>query len=85
MLRPATPLAVIFFLALVLLVLSTISTPIIRAIPLGSYQGYDFGVFGWCNSDRCEGPQIGYNTGEIGSERSCDGLLPFWGGPWGMS
>jgi hypothetical protein len=64
MLRPATPLAIIFFLAFVLLLLSTISTPIIKAIPLGSYQGYDFGVFGWCNGDRCEGPRIGYTTGK---------------------
>lgn len=66
MLRPATPLAVIFLLAFVLLLLSTISTPIIKAIPLGSYQGYDFGVFGYCNGDACEGPQVGYNTGEQG-------------------
>lgn len=66
MLRPATPLAIIFLLAFVLLLLSTISTPIIKAIPLGSYQGYDFGVFGFCNGDACEGPQIGYNTGEQG-------------------
>jgi hypothetical protein len=64
MLRPATPLAIIFFLAFVLLLLSTISTPIIKAIPLGSYQGYDFGVFGWCNGNNCEGPRIGYTTGE---------------------
>ena len=64
MLRPATPLAIIFFLAFVLLLLSTISTPIIKQIPLGSYQGYDFGVFGWCNGDRCEGPRIGYTTGK---------------------
>ena len=66
MLRPATPLAIIFFLAFVLLLLSTISTPIIKQIPLGSYQGYDFGVFGWCNGDRCEGPRIGYTTGKHG-------------------
>lgn len=64
MLRPATPLAIIFFLAFVLLLLSTISTPIIKAIPLGSYQGYDFGVFGYCNGNKCEGVQIGYTTGE---------------------
>ena len=67
MLRPATPLAIIFFLAFVLLLLSTISTPIIKQIPLGSYQGYDFGVFGYCNGDNCEGPQIGYTTGKHGN------------------
>jgi hypothetical protein len=70
MLRPATPLAIIFFLAFVLLLLSTISTPIIKAIPLGSYQGYDFGVFGWCNGNGCEGPRIGYTTGKQESGHS---------------
>jgi hypothetical protein len=75
MLRPATPLAIIFLLAFVLLLLSTISTPIIKAIPLGSYQGYDFGVFGWCNGNRCEGPQIGYTTGKEEKDRATS-LLP---------
>lgn len=66
MLRPATPLAIIFFVAFVLLLLSTISTPVIKQIPLGSYQGWDFGVLGYCNrsSGRCLGPQVGYSTGE---------------------
>jgi len=66
MLRPATPLAIIFFVAFVLLLLSTISTPIIKQIPLGSYQGWDFGVLGYCHEDggRCRGPQVGYSTGK---------------------
>jgi hypothetical protein len=63
MLRPATPLSIIFFLAFILLLLSTLSTPIIKAIPLGSYQGYNFGVFGWCKGDTCSKINIGYNTG----------------------
>lgn len=64
MLRPATPLSIIFFVAFVLLLLSTLSTPVIEGIPLGSYQGYNFGVLGWCSDDgRCEGPVIGYSTG----------------------
>ncbi|EGP82724.1 pali pH response regulator [Zymoseptoria tritici IPO323] len=63
MLRPATPLSVIFFVAFVLLLLSTISTPVVRGIPLGRFQGYNFGVLGWCNDDgRCTGAQIGYST-----------------------
>jgi len=68
MLRPATPLALIFFVAFVLLLLSTISTPVIKQIPLGSFQGWDFGVLGYCNhvSGKCLGPQIGYSTGEHG-------------------
>jgi len=77
MLRPATPLAIIFFLAFVLLLLSTISTPIIKAIPLGSYQGYDFGVFGYCKGDRCEGEQIGYTTGEMRKPARRNRLLRF--------
>jgi hypothetical protein len=64
LLRPATPLALIFFLAFVLLVLATLSTPVIHAIPLGSFQGVKMGVFGYCKPDgTCLKPQIGYSTG----------------------
>lgn len=64
MLRPATPLTVIFLVAFALLLLSTISTPIIKGIPLGSYGGYNFGVFGYCKgSSDCSAIGIGYSTG----------------------
>ncbi|KAK4609476.1 pH-response regulator protein palI/prr-5 [Fulvia fulva] len=63
MLRPATPLSIIFLVAFVLLLLSTLSTPVIKGIPLGSFQGYNFGVLGYCKGDTCEGPRIGYSTG----------------------
>ncbi|TKA72604.1 hypothetical protein B0A55_06417 [Friedmanniomyces simplex] len=64
LLRPATPLALIFFVAFVLLLLSTLSTPIIKAIPLGSYKGWNFGVFGYCKGNNCPtGYKIGYSTG----------------------
>ena len=63
LLRPATPLSVIFFVAFVLLLLSTISTPVIHAIPLGARQGYNFGVFGYCKGDVCSKFQLGYTTG----------------------
>ncbi|KAK5164289.1 regulator of ime2 [Saxophila tyrrhenica] len=62
MLRPATPLTIIFFLAFVLLLLSTLTTPIIQGIPLASYQGYNLGVFGWCKNGRCLPATIGYST-----------------------
>nr|OQO22683.1 hypothetical protein B0A51_10373 [Rachicladosporium sp. CCFEE 5018] len=63
MLRPATPLAIIFFVAFVLLLLSTISTPIIKQVPLGQFQGWEFGVFGYCKGGaQCKGPMIGYST-----------------------
>ncbi len=65
MLRPATPLSLIFLVAFVLLLLSTLSTPVIKGIPLASYQGYNFGVFGWCKeSGGCSAFQIGYSTGQ---------------------
>ncbi len=64
MLRPATPLTVIFFLAFVLLLLSTLTTPVIKGIPLGSYQGYNFGVFGFCkDGGECSQIAVGYSTG----------------------
>ncbi|KAF2723589.1 pali-domain-containing protein [Polychaeton citri CBS 116435] len=61
--RPATPLAIIFLVAFVLLLLSTLSVPIIKSIPLMTYQGWDFGVFGYCKSGSdCTGPVVGYST-----------------------
>jgi hypothetical protein len=63
MLRPATPLSVLLFCAFALLLLATLSTPIIKAIPLGSFKGVNFGVFGLCNGDDCTPFKIGYNAG----------------------
>jgi hypothetical protein len=65
MLRPATPLSILFFIAFVLLLLSTLSTPIIRGIPLATFRGVNFGVFGYCENGRCDGPMIGYDTGML--------------------
>ncbi|KAF2176184.1 pali-domain-containing protein [Zopfia rhizophila CBS 207.26] len=62
MLRPATPLSILFFVAFVLLLLSTLSTPIIRGIPLATFRGVNFGVFGYCDGNDCDGPMIGYDT-----------------------
>lgn len=56
-------MSVLLFAAFALLLLSTLSTPIIKAIPLGSFKGANFGVFGVCKADgTCEGPEIGYDT-----------------------
>ncbi|KAL8818251.1 MAG: hypothetical protein Q9223_003069 [Gallowayella weberi] len=66
MLRPATPLTILLFIAFILLLLSVLSTPIIKAIPLASYKGVDFGVFGYCKvgqTGQCTGIQVGYPTG----------------------
>jgi hypothetical protein len=62
-LRPATPLAVILLVAFALLLLSVISTPIVKGIPLASYQGVDYGVFGYCQGTQCSGIKIGYTEG----------------------
>lgn len=69
MLRPATPLSIILLVAFVLLLLSTLSTPTIKAIPLANFQGYNFGVFGYCKGNTCSGYKLGYNTGMFG--RGC--------------
>jgi hypothetical protein len=61
MLRPATPLAVLFLVAFVLLLLSTLSTPIIKAIPLASWKGATFGVWGFCEGSKCSNISIGYS------------------------
>jgi hypothetical protein len=61
MLRPATPLAILLLAAFGLLLLSVLSTPIIKAIPLGTFGDYSFGVFGYCNSAKCSGIEIGYD------------------------
>ncbi|RYO03335.1 hypothetical protein AA0119_g4718 [Alternaria tenuissima] len=79
MLRPATPLSILFFVAFVLLLLSTLSTPLIKSIPLATYRGVHFGVLGYCeNGDQgCKGPMIGYNTEKLfAGEDSSDFSLP---------
>lgn len=67
MLRPATPLAVLLFVAFVFLLLSVLSTPIIKAIPLGSYNGSEYGVFGFCKGSSCSGVKVGYTNQDISS------------------
>ncbi|KAF2273703.1 pali-domain-containing protein [Westerdykella ornata] len=65
MLRPATPLSILFFTAFVLLLLSTLSTPIIRGIPLATFRGVNFGVLGYCRGSDCHGPMINYDTDDL--------------------
>jgi len=63
MLRPATPLTVLLFAAFALLLIAIISTPIITAISLGSFEGVNFGVFGFCKANgECSPVEIGYDT-----------------------
>ena len=63
MLRPATPLTILYFIAFVLLVLATISTPIVKGIHLASFNHVDFGVFGYCTPSKCSNIDIGYSVG----------------------
>ncbi|KAK0613150.1 SUR7/PalI family-domain-containing protein [Bombardia bombarda] len=72
MLRPATPLSVLLFSAFCLLLLAVLSTPIIKAVPLCSFGGDDFGVFGYCTSTGCSPIEIGYDARIIKSEDPSD-------------
>ncbi|KAI8632607.1 pali-domain-containing protein [Xylariaceae sp. FL1651] len=81
MLRPATPLAVLLFVAFALLLLSVLSTPIIKAIPLGVYQDKNtglvsFGVFGYCVGNKCSPIEIGYDTSIFAHQDSAKFDLP---------
>lgn len=63
MFRPATPLTILLFASFVLLLLSVISTPVVKSIPIATFQGVNFGVFGYCKGSQCSGIKIGYSTG----------------------
>ncbi|KAL1988628.1 hypothetical protein VTN96DRAFT_8328 [Rasamsonia emersonii] len=65
LLKPATPLTVLLLAAFVLLLLATLSTPIIKGIPLATFQNVDFGVFGYCRQSQCSSLRVGYNTNGI--------------------
>ena len=77
MLRPATPLTILFFVAFVLLVLATISTPIVQGIHIASFNGVNFGVFGYCTPTTCTKIGIGYTLGTYG--RSATAFAPLQG------
>ncbi|KAL8727967.1 MAG: hypothetical protein Q9166_005732 [cf. Caloplaca sp. 2 TL-2023] len=82
MLRPATPLTILLFIAFVLLLLSVLSTPIIKGIPLASFKGVDFGVFGYCKNGKngeCTGIKVGYATDSntlFGDDTNSEFTLP---------
>lgn len=65
MLRPATPLTVVLLAAFVLLLLSVLTVPITKALYLGQAGDVKFGVFGYCNGEKCSSVGIGYDTGEL--------------------
>ncbi|PHH76226.1 hypothetical protein CDD80_1712 [Ophiocordyceps camponoti-rufipedis] len=53
MFRPSTPLSVLLLAAFVLLLATTLSVPILKTIPLASFNDVNFGALGFCKGDQC--------------------------------
>ncbi|KAG2413901.1 pH-response regulator protein palI/RIM9 [Aspergillus terreus] len=70
LLRPATPLTILLLIAFVLLLLSVISTPIVKGIPLATFKNVDYGVFGYCKNDKCTNIHVGYTNDDMTSTGS---------------
>ncbi|PYH93451.1 pali-domain-containing protein [Aspergillus ellipticus CBS 707.79] len=68
LLKPATPLTILLLAAFALLLISVISTPIVKGIPLATYENVDYGVFGYCKGDVCTSINVGYANDGITSE-----------------
>lgn len=66
LLKPATPLTILLLIAFVLLLLSVISTPIVKGIPLATFETVDYGVFGYCKGGQCTNIHLGYTNGASG-------------------
>lgn len=60
---PALPLIIVIFVAFALLVVSVISAPIVKDIPIGSVNGVHFGIFGSCKQSTCSQYSVGYQSG----------------------
>ncbi|KAJ5922060.1 hypothetical protein N7516_009763 [Penicillium verrucosum] len=67
LLKPATPLTILLLIAFVLLLLSCLSTPIVKGIPVASFKDVDYGVFGYCKGDTCTDIHVGYTSNDISS------------------
>ncbi|KAG5979520.1 hypothetical protein E4U55_005079 [Claviceps digitariae] len=65
MLRPATPLSALLFVAFILLFLSVISIPVTKFVPLGESINVKYGVFGYCQGDKCSKIGLGYPSGGV--------------------
>jgi SUR7/PalI family protein len=76
MLKPATPLSVVFLVAFVLLLLPSLSTPVVKSIPLGQDDDTSFGVWGFCKGDDCSPIQIGYAVPDLSSTAGAFNLQP---------
>ncbi|KAI2741078.1 hypothetical protein DTO012A1_4852 [Penicillium roqueforti] len=67
LLKPATPLTILLLIAFALLLLSCISTPIVKGIPLATFKDVDYGVFGYCKGSTCTNIHVGYTSNDISS------------------
>ncbi|XWX02066.1 hypothetical protein V2A60_010098 [Cordyceps javanica] len=67
MLRPATPLTILFVAILGLLVVSIVSAPLASSIYLGKAGDTTYGVLGKCVGGRCSSASIGYDVSPPGS------------------
>ncbi|KAF7169681.1 hypothetical protein CNMCM6106_004521 [Aspergillus hiratsukae] len=76
LLKPATPLTILLLAAFILLLLSVLSTPIIKGIPLATFNRVDYGVFGFCKPGQCTDIHIGYTTDEISTTDDSEFNLP---------
>ncbi|RMZ81042.1 hypothetical protein DV738_g2449, partial [Chaetothyriales sp. CBS 135597] len=72
----ATPLTLALLVSFVFLLLSTLSTPVVKSIPLAKFEGVTFGVFGFCSGDRCTSARVGYTTDGAFSSDDGDFQLP---------
>ncbi|KAL2807681.1 SUR7/PalI family-domain-containing protein [Aspergillus granulosus] len=72
LLKPATPLTVLLLIAFTLLLLSVLSTPIVKNIPLATFDNVEYGVFGYCKAGKCTAIHVGYTTEDIRNTGSSD-------------
>ncbi|KAJ5153153.1 pH-response regulator protein palI/RIM9 [Penicillium canariense] len=68
LLKPATPLTILLLIAFALLLLSCLSTPIVNGIPLATFDNVDYGVFGYCQADKCTNIHVGYTSNSTGDD-----------------
>ncbi|OJD17577.1 hypothetical protein AJ78_02328 [Emergomyces pasteurianus Ep9510] len=73
LLRPATPLSILLLTAFVLLLLSVLSTPVVKSIPLASVDNIKFGIFGYCVGSDCTPIHVGYSSNGPFNDASRDG------------
>ncbi|RPB19417.1 pali-domain-containing protein, partial [Terfezia boudieri ATCC MYA-4762] len=78
LIRPATVLSFLLFIAFSCLLVSIISAPIVKQIALATNNNVTFGMFGYCtgsnNAQVCTGITLGYNVDSLSAPQ--DFTLP---------